>query len=303
MIQLSETLQPLINLMKDEVVGYDMAYIDATSLQVLHEPGRHPETKSHAYCIRGGPPEKAVSLYEYNGHYKPHIYTHRDFVADTLAGFEGVLHCDAAPMFNGVAEQSAVTLSYCHAHARRKFEEIEKTRTKGKKKGKPGLATYVLRNVYRPLYAIEKTMTQQGLTPTDKQTYRDTHSRPILESWHAWLIEHEPMTLPHSPIGKAIRYALQHWEGLAVFLSDGGVEIDNNATERDIKPFVMGRKNFLSACTQAGADSLGVHFSLIVTAKHHGLNPAAYYEALFNRLPLCRSIQDYAALLPWAISL
>jgi len=114
-------------------------------------------------------------------------------------------------------------------------------------------------------------MTQQGLTPTDKQTYRDTHSRPILESWHAWLLEHEPMTLPHSPIGKAIRYALQHWEGLAVFLSDGGVEIDNNATERDIKPFVMGRKNFLFACTQAGADSLGVHFSLIVTAKHHGL--------------------------------
>ena len=88
-----------------------------------------------------------------------------------------------------------------------------------------------------------------------------------------------------------------------MFLSDGRVEIDNNATERDIKPFVMGRKNFLFACTQAGADSLGVHFSLIVTAKHHGLNPAAYYEALFNRLPLCRSIQDYAALLPWAISL
>ncbi len=239
-----------------------------------------------------------MSLYEYNGYYRPHIYTHRDFVTDNLAGFKGVLHCDAAPTFNGIAEQETVTLSYCHAHGRRKFEEIEKARTKGKKKVNPGLAATVLREVYRPLYAIEKKMTEQGLSAPDKQSYRDTYSRPILETWQSWLIEHEQLTLPHSPIGKAIRYALWHWAGLVVFLSDGRVEIDNNATERDSKPFVMWRKNFLFAWTQAGADSLGVHFSLILTAKHHGLNPVQYYEAIFNRLPLCRSIEDYEALLP-----
>ena len=69
-------------------------------------------------------------------------------------------------------------------------------------------------------------------------------------------------TLPKSPIGLAIAYCLTHWDGLLTYLTDGRIEIDNNATERDIKPFVIARKNFLFACTPQGADSLGVHFSL-----------------------------------------
>jgi len=87
---------------------------------------------------------------------------------------------------------------------------------------------------------------------------------------------------------------------LQVYLSDGRIEIDNNATERDIKPFVMAWNNFLFAFTQKG-DSLGIHFSLILTDKHHGLNPSAYYCAIFDRLPLCKSFDDYSALLLWNI--
>ena len=83
------------------------------------------------------------------------------------------------------------------------------------------------------------------------------------------------------------------------YLSDGRVEIDNNATERDIKPFAIARKNFLFSCTQAGADALGVHFSVILTAKHHGWDPYRYYVAILNRLPFCRTMEDYRALLPW----
>ena len=84
-----------------------------------------------------------------------------------------------------------------------------------------------------------------------------------------------------------------------IYMKDGRIEIDNNATERDIKPFVMARKNFLFACTQQGADSLGVHFSLILTASLHGLNPIAYYTDMLTRLSLCNSIEDYETLLPW----
>jgi transposase len=77
------------------------------------------------------------------------------------------------------------------------------------------------------------------------------------------------------------------------------VEIDNNATERDIKPFVIARKNFLFSCTPKGADSLAVHFSLILTARHHGLDPLAYYTDIFTRIPLCKNTQDLELLLPW----
>jgi transposase len=86
---------------------------------------------------------------------------------------------------------------------------------------------------------------------------------------------------------------------LQTFLSDGRVEIDNNATERDIKPFVMARKNFLFSCTPKGADSLAVHFSLILTARHHGLDPMAYYTDILTRIPHSKTPQQLDSLLPW----
>ena len=138
--------------MKEEMLDYDIGYIDATTLQVLNEPGRSPESKSYAYCIRGGPPDKQVTLFEYNGDYIKGIRTQNQFVKETLLGFKGILHCDAAPTFNSVSEDAFVTLSYCHAHARRKFEAIEKLRLSGKKKGKPGLANYVMKKIYPPPY-------------------------------------------------------------------------------------------------------------------------------------------------------
>jgi len=300
MIQLSEKLQPLVNLMKDEILGYDIAAIDATTLQVLNEPDRSAETKSQAYCIRGGPPDKRVTLFEYNGYYKPRDYTQSDYVIETLTDFKGILSCDASPVFDKIGTQKEVMLSYCHAHARRKFEAIEKTRNKRKgKKSKPGLAHYVLKNIYQPLYKIEKHSKDALLDNEAAKSYRKKHSRPILDNWHPWLLEHKECTLKESPIGKAIRYVLDHWEGLNTFLIDSRVAIDNNATERDIKPFVMARKNFLFACTQGGADSLGVHFTLIVSALHHGLDPADYYTQILKQIPHCKTFADYEKLLPW----
>ena len=124
-------------------------------------------------------------------------------------------------------------------------------------------------------------------------------SKPILDAFKQWLEDRQKETLPKTPLGVAIAYSLKYWEGLTVFLFDGRIQIDNNATERQIKPFVMARKNFLFACTQKGADALGVHFGLILTAIHHGLEPKSYYEAILIRLPYCQSISDYEALLPW----
>ena len=288
MIMVADQLQPLINLMKDQVEGYDIAAIDATSFHVLNEPGRQSQTKSYAYCIRGGPPDKRVILYEYNA------YAHKDYVDETLAHFSGVLHCDASTVFNKIGAKDTVRLSYCHAHARRKFEQIEKSA----KKGKAQLATEAMR-IYGQLYGVERYATELKLSHDARLALRQEKSRPILDRFHQWLTVNRDRTLPKSPIVLAIAYCLTHWDGLLTYLTDGRIEIDNNATERDIKPFVIARKNFLFACTPQGADSLGVHFSLVLTARLHGLDPMAYYTGMLKRLPSCVTPSDYEALLPW----
>ena len=108
---------------------------------------------------------------------------------------------------------------------------------------------------------------------------------------------------PQSPIAKAINYTLRHWEGLTRYLTDGRYLIDNNHTEREIKPFVIARKNFLFAGSQEGARALCLHFSLIRSAKLHKLDPFQYYVKVMEIIPYCQTADDYEALLPWNIDL
>ena len=297
MIQLSEKLQPLVNLMKEEIMDYDIAAIDATTLQVLNEPKRPAETKSQAYCIRGGPPGKEVTLYEYNG------YKQKDYVTELFTEYTGIISSDASPVFNGIDAKKDIQLSYCHAHARRKFETIEAVRKRSKKTLKPGLAYHVLKHVYQPLYKIEADIKKRELSSDDRHVYRQQHANPILEAHKKWLDNYVDLTPGQSPIQKAIQYSLNHWKGLRVYLEDGRIPIDNNATERDIKPFVISRKNFLFSATQEGADALGIHFSLIISAKHHGLDPMSYYTHILKHIPLCNSLEAYEKLLPWNVTI
>lgn len=288
MIMLGDALQPLVGLMKDQLESYDIAAIDATTLQVLNEIQRSSTVKSQVYCIRGGPPDKSVILYEYNA------YKQGDYVDETLHFFKGILLCDASPVFNKIGKQEGITLSYCYAHARRKFEEIVKLSPKGK----PSLAKAAL-ILIGDLYKVERQASENNLSNEARHALRQEKSRPIVADLYDWLIDNKARVLPQSPIGKAIAYVLNHWDGLQTFLSDGRVEIDNNATERDIKPFVIARKNFLFSCTPKGADSLAVHFSLILTARQHGLDPMAYYADILSRMPHCKTPQDLEQLLPW----
>jgi transposase len=110
--------------MKDEVISYDIGALDATTLQVLNEPGRLAKTKSYAYCMQGGPPGKEVIIFEYNA------TKHKNFVNDWFAGFQGTLHCDADPFFELLFTSEAVRPSHCNTHSRRKFEPITLASTK-----------------------------------------------------------------------------------------------------------------------------------------------------------------------------
>ena len=287
-IDLVPQLQPIYNLLKDEIIEYDVSSCDATTLQVLREPDRRAETKSYVYCIRGGPPDKGVILYDYNDK------LHKQFVKDWFEGYSGFLHVDGDNFFELVGESEDIHLVNCNAHARRKYEPIAQSANK------KGLAKEALQ-MYKALYKIEREAKDKNLKPEERYQLRQEQSKPLLAKFKQWLDDKLPTVLPKSPLGNAIQYCLKLWVGLTKFLEDGRLEIDNNHTEREIKPFVIARKNFMFATSVDGANALCMHFSLIRTAKLHGINPYHYYVKLLKSIPHCQSSEDYEKLLPWNI--
>ena len=289
LIDLMTPLRPINNLLKDYVIDYDVASCDATTLQVLNEPGRKAETKSYVYCIRGGPPDKSVVLYDYND------IEHKQFVHQWFLGFKGYLHVDGDNFFDLVGSDNASIVN-CNAHARRKFEPIAQA-NKGK-----GIAKEAMR-FFKELYKIEREAKNNEFTPDQRHQLRKEKSKPLIETFNAWVDKIYPTTLPQSPLGKALNYCIKYRAGLMQFLKDGRLEIDNNHTEQEIKPLVIARKNFLFCASVDGAEALCLHFGLIRTAKLHKLDPYHYYVMLLKNIPHCNSVDDYEKLLPWNIGL
>jgi transposase len=280
-----EALMPLVNLLKDAIIDYDIGALDATGLRVLKSGvGGTP-----VYCFRGGAPEQSAIVFEYIPSEPGRS------VARWFEGFSGTLHCDADTVFGPLLARGAVRASYCNAHARRKFEPIAQA-SQGE-----GLAVEALR-WYKRLYAVEGKATRETMTPEQRHALRQRHSKPILDDFNAWAVEVQPLVPPRSSLGKAFNYVASHWEGLCEFVTDGRLAIDNNLTEQQIKPFVIARKNFLFADTEAGARALCTHFSLLRTAKHHGLEPYRYFLHILREVPYCQSVEDFEALLPWRLS-
>lgn len=285
LIDLMELLRPIYNLLKDSVIDYDVASCDATTLQVLKEPNRKAETKSQVYCIRGGPPDKSVVLYDYNA------LEHKQFLQDWFSDFKGYMHVDGGNVFEGSTDALLVN---CNAHARRKFAPIAKA-NKGK-----GIAKEAMR-YFKELYKIEREAKDRQLSPEQRYQLRQDKAKPILEKFNTWIDEIYPTLLPQSSLGNAVNYCVKYRTGLMRYLEDGRLEIDNNLTEQQIKPLVIARKNFLFCDSVSGAQALCLHMGLIRTAKLHGLDPYNYYIALLKRIPHCKSVEDYEKLLPWNI--
>ena len=136
-------------------------------------------------------------------------------------------------------------------------------------------------------------------TPETRKSVRCEYSKPLLDEFHAWLVSRSIDVLPKSPTGAAVTYCLNQWERLVAFLEDGRLDIDNNSSERAIKNFGIGRKNWMFANTPAGARASQVLYSIIRTAEENGLNPIAYIEYLFEQLPnVTTSALD--GLMPWS---
>ncbi|VAW59560.1 Mobile element protein [hydrothermal vent metagenome] len=134
-------------------------------------------------------------------------------------------------------------------------------------------------------------------TAADKPLIRKEKSAPLLKQFKVWLDKSALHVLPKSAIEKAIAYSLRQWTKLTRYIKNGYLNIDNNRAERAIKPFVIGRKNWMFSNTAKGAQASAILYSIIETAKANGLIPFDYLKHLFEQLP--NKLEDIDYLLPW----
>ncbi len=293
MIQSGNLIQPVINLLRDRLLTYDILHMDETTVQVLDEPGKKAQSKSYLWGQRGGPPEAPVILFDYDAGRSKSVPLR------LLDGFSGTIQTDGYAGYNAVIEQNKLTHLGCWAHARRKFSEAVKAQGKGKNK-KTGKAQRGLAFIQK-LYKIDKTL--QDLSIEDRFTQRQQQSLPLLEKLKHWLDESIITVPPQSTVGKALHYLNNEWGKLIRYTQDGRYLMDNNLAENAIRPFVIGRKNWLFSQSVKGVKASANLYSLIETAKANGLEPYAYLRVLFAKLPQATTVDEIENLLPGNITL
>jgi transposase len=261
----AEVLTPLYALLKARVLSATVVHTDDTPIPV-QDPSRE-------HC-RIGRIWDYVS--EYGVVYDATEDRCRDGPATFLKGFQGYLQCDAYAGYDEIFAQSRgkIIEVACWAHARRKFVEAERT--------SPQLAHEAVARI-KALYAIEHE--GQALDAVARAALRQQKTKPLLEAMKEWLDREQRAALPKTPIAEAITYALNQWAALNVYLSDGRLSIDNNAAERGVKPFAIGRKNWMFFGSDRGGRTLAILASFTATCELLKINPWTWLREVLTKLP------------------
>ena len=286
-------MQPVINLLRDHLLDADLVHADETTIQVLKEPGKKAQTKSYlwAQATGSGPP---IRLF---GYARGRGATH----AETLyAGIKrgAALMSDGYEVYGGVAEANGLAHLGCWAHCRRYFVEAEAVIPKTARSPEQSATQFI--TAIAELYAVEARA--RKLTPEQRHALRQEYSQPILAKIEAMLLKHLHAVVPGSLLGKALHYLSAQWPKLIRYVDNGLWPIDNNLCENAIRPFVVGRRNWLFADTVAGAHASANLYSIIETCKANSIDPYAYLVSLFRKLPAAQTVDDFERLLPWCLA-
>jgi len=288
MVRVGHAVQPIINLLRDHLLEADLILGDETVIQVLKESGRAAQSKSYlwAQMTGSGPP---IRLFSYapgrSGQQAQALY---DGIKPGA-----VLMSDGYEVYNAIAATHRAIHLGCWAHARRYFVEAEAVIPNAQQ-----TATQFIAAIGK-LYAIEANT--KDLSAEQRRQRRQEQSRPVLANIEALLLQHLHAVTPGSLMGKALHYLSSQWPKLTRFVENGAWPIDNNLCENAIRPFVVGRRNWLFCDTVAGARASANLYSLIETCKANGIEPYNYLVELFRQLPLAKTVEDFDALLPWHI--
>jgi transposase len=198
--------------------------------------------------------------------------------------------------YNATCIKNGITRLGCWAHARRKFIEAQKTQPKGKA-GKVDQALAYIQQLYR----VEQSISDK--TSDEKYQARQQQSQVILNKLKQWLDKSLSQVPPKTALGKALYYLDSQWLRLINYMQFGDYPIDNNAAENAIRPFVIGRKNWLFSASQQGATASANLYGLIETAKANGLESYAYLKRVFAELPNVTTVEQIENLLPWNLTI
>jgi transposase len=275
----------LIDLLWEKVLAGTHMHMDETTLQVLDEPGRTAEQKSYMWVTVGYAGEKPIVLY----HYHP---TRSERVPlSCLEGFQGYVQTDGYGGYDKACAREGIVHVGCFAHARRKFHEAALV-TK-----KTGAAQIGL-SFIKTLYTLERDLREIGFSEEDFVHRRKERAGPVLTEFHEWLVKKADQVPPKTKIGEAVGYTLHQWQKLIRYLDAAFLTPDNNAAEQAIRPFVVGRKNWLFSNTPRGAHASAALYSLVETAKVNGVQPYLYLKHLFEKVPYAVTREDREKLLP-----
>ena len=277
-------LQPIYEELHKQLLKRQVLHADETTLQVLQEPGRRSTSKSYMWLYRtSGDAEQQIVLYDYQPNRKP------ENAEKFLEGFSGWLHADGYQGYHRLPENIRVV--GCWAHARRKFNEaLQVLPEESRKDSQAAMGERYCTELFR----IEKQLAV--LSPEDRYEQRLKQEKPVLDAMLVWANDLYGKTAGKSALGKALYYLTEQWPYLVKYLEDGRLELSNNRAERSIKPFVMGRKNWLFANTPGGAQASSVIYSLIETAKENNLDPYRYLLWILRTAPkLSQDNENWAA--------
>lgn len=266
--------------------------MDETFFQVMGEEGRKNQTQSYMWVINAVHPRSPVIYFAY------HPTRASSVPRDLLQNYRGYVQTDGYKGYDFLGKTENICLAACWAHVRRKFGDAIKTsKRRDKHPRKQTYAEEVL-SIIRDLYAIERRVKDQDLSPDEVTTLRGLEAKPILEKLRASLDSHAGQFPEQSLTSKAIAYTLHLWPRLVRYVDAGSVPIDNNLVENVIRPFVIGRKNWLFAGSPEGAEAMATMYSLVETAKANDWEPYSYLRFLFDHLPNAVGEEELRKLLP-----
>ena len=285
-------LKPLYLRLRALILGSVKIAVDETVAPVL-DPGRGRTKKGYFWAIArddrawGGTDPPAVAYTYAPGRGAVHALK-------LLETYRGIVQCDGYAAYKSIADDAragdAIMLAFCWAHLRRKFFDIAKG-------GSAPIASEALERI-AALYAIEKTI--RGRSADARHAVRQEKSKPLVLALKTWLDEQLARVSAKSVIAEAIRYGLNHWDGLTRFLEDGRIELDTNIVERGMRPIALNRKNALFAGHDQGAENWAAIASLVETCKLHGVDPQAYFADVLTKLVNLWPESRLDELLPWA---
>ena len=287
MMQCGALIQPLINLLQDRLLTQCCIHLDETPVQVLNEAGKAAQSQSYMWVRAAGPPQETVILFDDDPSRSQQV------PGTLLPDYHGTVMVDGYDGYEAVCQAQMIKRLGCWAHARRKFVEAQRA---GGKKSKSPNADHALKLIGN-LYTLEKALA--GAKADERYQQRQQQAKPVLDQLQAWLQQTLPTVPPQTALGKALYYLHHQWPRLIGYLEDGHYPIDNNRVENAIRPFAIGRKNWLFSNSVAGVKASANVYSLIETAKANGVEPYHYLRRVFTELPKANTVEDIEQLLPW----